>query len=257
MSRPWSRRVPIVRTAPVVTVAFSTASKAPQVDQWGRNPLRMIASGSVVVILKDDSRSRGSFNAIGCFGYHSTHSFWRGNVCIVFPVDAEFWSDEYMSLTVEWIESADKLSAEDLVRWNQLARNPLQRWEWLGSWWEAYQTQYTLCVLSVQRNGDIVAFVPWCVENRVGTGRTVQFLGSGKACTDHMSLLVRPEDMQEVCAAVAAFQMLRTCPRRSRCTYGLRCFDGTRLRFASDLVLVFFAIFSRFLKQHEASSDAT
>ena len=108
-----------------------------------------------------------------------------------------------MTLSVELITSVDQLSREDIATWNDLARNPLQRWEWLGSWWHAYQDENTLNILSVKRQGEIIAFAPWCVERRVSTGRTIQFLGSGKACTDHLSLLVRRDATEEVCHAVA------------------------------------------------------
>ncbi|QDV42749.1 hypothetical protein Enr13x_25990 [Stieleria neptunia] len=105
--------------------------------------------------------------------------------------------------SVELITSVEQFSPDELDRWNELARNPLQRWEWLGSWWRAYQGDYRLCVLKVKRGDEIIAFVPWCLESRVGTGKTIQFLGSGKACTDHLSLLVADDDIDDVCAAVA------------------------------------------------------
>nr|WP_161501190.1 GNAT family N-acetyltransferase [Rhodopirellula sp. SM50] len=105
--------------------------------------------------------------------------------------------------SVELITNVEQLSADDLNRWNELARNPLQRWEWLGSWWRAYQGDYRLCVLKIKRQDEIIAFAPWCLESRVGTGKTIQFLGSGKACTDHLSLLVADGDIDDVCSAVA------------------------------------------------------
>lgn len=108
-----------------------------------------------------------------------------------------------MSLSVNLITNAELLSPDDLDTWNRLAKNPLQRWEWLGSWWQAYQGEYALNILKVCREGKVIAFAPWCIENRVGTGRTIQFLGSGKACTDHLSLLLHPRDTDEVCDAIS------------------------------------------------------
>ncbi|WP_182871010.1 GNAT family N-acetyltransferase [Rhodopirellula sp. JC639] len=110
-----------------------------------------------------------------------------------------------MTPSIELISSVDQLSQGDLDRWNELAKNPLQRWEWLGSWWRAYQGDYRLCIVKVRRQDETIAFVPWCLEIRVGTGKTIQFLGSGKACTDHLSLLVSADDCDEVCAAVAGW----------------------------------------------------
>ncbi|TWU02488.1 GNAT family N-acetyltransferase [Stieleria varia] len=108
-----------------------------------------------------------------------------------------------MSLTTELISDSSQLDKATIDCWNSLAANPLQRWEWLGSWWHAYQGQHTLYVLLVKRGDEIVGIAPWCMENRISTGRTVVFLGSGKACTDHLSLLCRPGDIEPVCNALA------------------------------------------------------
>jgi CelD/BcsL family acetyltransferase involved in cellulose biosynthesis len=108
-----------------------------------------------------------------------------------------------MSVAVELITRAEDLSQADIETWNALAANPFQRWQWLGSWWHAYQGHHLLYVLSVRRDDEIIAFAPWFLENRVTTGRTIQFLGSGKASTDHLSLLVRPEDTAQVGDAIA------------------------------------------------------
>lgn len=107
-----------------------------------------------------------------------------------------------MSLSVELIRCATQLTEQDIAVWNRLARNPLQRWEWLGSWWEAFQSRYEFYVLRVRQDDTVVGFVPWCIENRLTTGRTIQFLASGKACSDHLSLIVRPEQTEAVCIAV-------------------------------------------------------
>ena len=108
-----------------------------------------------------------------------------------------------MGLTVDLISSMDDISQEDIDTWNNLAANPFQRWEWLGSWWDAYQKNHLLHVLSVKRDDETIAFAPWFLEKRIGSGRTIQFLGSGKVCTDHLSLLVRQEHTHEVCEAIA------------------------------------------------------
>lgn len=110
-----------------------------------------------------------------------------------------------MSLSVELISQVDDLSADDLSRWNELASNPFLRWEWLGPWWAAYGNGQQLYVLKVVRDGLPIAFVPWCLEKRVSIGRTIQFLGSGKASSDHLSLILQPTDRAIVCDAVATW----------------------------------------------------
>jgi CelD/BcsL family acetyltransferase involved in cellulose biosynthesis len=121
-----------------------------------------------------------------------------------------------MSLSVHLITSADNLSPSDLQTWNELAPTPLLRWEWLGSWWRAYQGEHQFYVLAVKRDGQIIGFAPWFLENRISTGRTIQFLGSGKACTDHLSLIVRSADTPEVCDAIAAWLLDVTTENRQQ-----------------------------------------
>lgn len=108
-----------------------------------------------------------------------------------------------MNVTTTLVTDPGQLSADDRVSWNSLANNPLQRWEWLGSWYEAYRSSYQLCILRVQRNGKTIGFAPWCLQSRLTTGRTLQFLGSGKACTDHLSLLAGNDVIPEVCHSIA------------------------------------------------------
>ena len=95
------------------------------------------------------------------------------------------------------------LSAPDIAAWNQLASNPFQRWEWLGSWWHAYQPGKQLFVLRVERDSEIIGYAPWFLESRLTTGKTIQFLGSGKACSDHLSLLAHPDNVVATVAAIA------------------------------------------------------
>lgn len=126
-----------------------------------------------------------------------------------------------MGLSVELIPLVSKISQEDVNTWNDLASNPFQRWEWLGSWWRAYQRKHMLHILKVKREGETIAFAPWYLEKRVGTGRTLQFLGSGKACTDHLSLLVREVDTQEVCDTIAQWLVNVSAESQSAVPKGL------------------------------------
>lgn len=108
-----------------------------------------------------------------------------------------------MNLSVELISAVSDLSNSDIATWNRLAATPFQRWEWLGTWWDAYQANHQLHILAIKRDGQTIAFAPWFLEKRVSTGRTIQFLGSGKVCSDHLSLLVDEPDQASVCDAIA------------------------------------------------------
>ena len=113
-----------------------------------------------------------------------------------------------MSLHSYVITDLESLSDSLVARWNQLAANPLQRWEWLGSWFRAYQDDFKLCVIVVADEADqVVGIAPWCIENRLSTGQTLQFLGSGKACTDHLSLLVDSAHQSSVVNQIAEWML--------------------------------------------------
>ncbi len=96
-------------------------------------------------------------------------------------------------LTVELLNSNDQVVAHR-DRWNQLAGNrPLQRWEWLGAWAQHYCVGDSSLLVLVVRDADkIIALAPLCIMDRPYFGRTICFLGGGKACTDHMTFLVEP-----------------------------------------------------------------
>ncbi len=90
--------------------------------------------------------------------------------------------------------------------WNRLAAgNPFLSWEWLGSWWNHFGDQRELFVLAIHDGGHIQGFAPWYIEQRPGRGRVVRFLGSGKASSDHLTLLCEDSQANVVAAAVAEY----------------------------------------------------
>ena len=78
-------------------------------------------------------------------------------------------------------------------RWNELAGSrPQLRWEWLGAWAIHYCFEKQLMVLVVRDGDRIIGFTPWYIEQPQFAGRQIRFLGSGQACTDHLTLLTEP-----------------------------------------------------------------
>ncbi|MEM6472753.1 MAG: GNAT family N-acetyltransferase, partial [Planctomycetota bacterium] len=109
-----------------------------------------------------------------------------------------------MKLRTELVAHPSQLTEECRQRWNELARNPFQSWDWLGSWAEAFSEEYSPAILKVTSNqGRILGFAPFCVENRLAFGRTISFLGSGKACSDHLSILAEEGKTTPVSRAIA------------------------------------------------------
>lgn len=108
-----------------------------------------------------------------------------------------------MTLRTELVRNHGELSDACKARWNELASNPFQRWEWLGSWMEAFETQYSMAALKVLDGDRIRGFAPLCIDQRLTSGRTLMFMGAGKACTDHLSILTEDGHATEVCEAIA------------------------------------------------------
>lgn len=110
-----------------------------------------------------------------------------------------------MSVQVRLIDRIDQIDDRCVRRWNELAEHPLQRWEWMGNWVRSFVPAGGLRVLVFEHDDRVVGFAPWWTERRLTSGRTLQFLGGGKACTDHQSLLVQPEYLHSVCQAAVAW----------------------------------------------------
>ena len=76
--------------------------------------------------------------------------------------------------------------------WNALAGDiPFRRWEWLEAWWKHFQRPsdqlFVLCVRdSTER---LVGLAPWYARTSAMLGTVIQFLGSGKVCSDYLTIL--------------------------------------------------------------------
>lgn len=121
---------------------------------------------------------------------------------------------------VRRVNSIDELAALE-SSWNALAGgNPLRSWNWLATWWTYYgdagtsaNTERQLYVLAVydsatdgagQRGpAPLIGIAPWYLDRSPIKGNVIRWLGSGEVCTDHTSLICRPEDSNRVVAAIA------------------------------------------------------
>src|SRR6476620_3242853 len=120
---------------------------------------------------------------------------------------------------------------EDLTalehEWNAVAGGmPFRSWHWLATWWKHYGSSvqrdsergdaqpsdrqlYVLAVFtdgeagSINKQGRFVGIAPWYLDRTRIKGNVLRWLGSGEVCTDHLSLICRPEDAPAVADAVA------------------------------------------------------
>lgn len=78
--------------------------------------------------------------------------------------------------------------------WNALADDvAFRRHEWLATWWRYYRMPGDeLMVVAVRDAAGVLAgLAPWYVSHGRWSGRIVRFLGSGKACSEHLTVLCR------------------------------------------------------------------
>jgi CelD/BcsL family acetyltransferase involved in cellulose biosynthesis len=88
--------------------------------------------------------------------------------------------------------------------WHRLHGNRLNRsYPWLRAWWDAYQKDYRLEILRAHRNGETIAFFPIARRRNWVLGETICLMGSGKACSDDLGILVLKEDIEEAVIAFA------------------------------------------------------
>jgi hypothetical protein len=130
-------------------------------------------------------------------------------------------------MTAHLISSWNELSSLEM-QWNALTGNmPFRSWDWLATWWKHYGTGatdagtneqpqtaekqlYVLAVYGQDGHGDspagklpLIGIAPWFLDRSVIHGNVLRWLGSGEVCTDHLSLICRPEHRQQVASAVA------------------------------------------------------
>jgi CelD/BcsL family acetyltransferase involved in cellulose biosynthesis len=133
-----------------------------------------------------------------------------------------------MSISVEFVTNWNHLLRLEQP-WNALSGGmPLRSWDWLATWWKHYGSvarrdadhsddrlaERQLCVIAVYRDGvkpfngegrhrDLIGIAPWYLDRTIVKGNVLRWLGSGEVCTDHLSLICRPHDREEVALAVA------------------------------------------------------
>lgn len=101
------------------------------------------------------------------------------------------------------LQQTEPLRAE----WEMLANGvPMLSPDWLLTWWKHYgqipNTHRELFVLAVLSDDHrLLGLAPWFVEGQ-GKSRTIQFLGCGEVCSDHLSILANPEHRAQVIEAI-------------------------------------------------------
>jgi CelD/BcsL family acetyltransferase involved in cellulose biosynthesis len=116
-------------------------------------------------------------------------------------------------LTVERISDTAGLDAlrsewQALLRGNE-ADCLFLTWEWLSCWWRYVSQRRRLCLLTVRRDGELVAIAPFAIRppepRRIVPFRTLEFMRMGDVGSDYMDLIVRPDQEAYALQAVAGY----------------------------------------------------
>jgi len=123
------------------------------------------------------------------------------------------------NMTVQFITTWQELAELELP-WRELDNGvPFRSWDWLAVWWKHYgageqsrrdkpagslSSERQLYVLAVYGgDGRLLGIAPWYLDRTVVKGNILRWLGSGEVCTDHLSLVCRPEHQEQVAAEIA------------------------------------------------------
>ncbi len=81
-------------------------------------------------------------------------------------------------------------------------------WEWLYTWWQHLSEGRGLCLLTVRRDGRLVAIAPFMISPprvaRLVPFASLEFLGTGSVGSDYLDLIVRA-GQEEAMGALAAY----------------------------------------------------
>jgi hypothetical protein len=130
-------------------------------------------------------------------------------------------------MRVEIVRTFEELRGLERA-WNELSGDsPFRSWDWLATWWKHYGSvkrrqrddsprpgvDRQLHVLAVYEDETrsqtarveprLVGVAPWYLDRTIVKGNVLRWLGSGEVCTDHLSLICRPQHRELVAAEVA------------------------------------------------------
>lgn len=110
--------------------------------------------------------------------------------------------------------------------WDQLSRGvPMRESAWLGAWWKVYGQNREAYVVTVRDSeGALAGLLPLYRAKPNHAGRTLSGMGDGTTCTDHVSVLARPEEAETIARAIGAW--LARVSRDPRDGWDLMDLDG-------------------------------
>lgn len=108
--------------------------------------------------------------------------------------------------------------------WNGLAQGvPFREREWLATWWCHFRRPGDKLFMPAiyDFDGQLVGLAPWYVSRDRWPGRVVRFLGSGRVCSEYLTVLAAPAAEQRVLHRLAVWLTTEAAAR-----WDLLDFDG-------------------------------
>ncbi|HEX7446680.1 MAG TPA: GNAT family N-acetyltransferase [Pirellulales bacterium] len=90
--------------------------------------------------------------------------------------------------------------------WNALAGEiAFRRYEWLATWWRNYRQPGDELLVVALRDaaGSLAGLAPWYVARNRWSGRVVRTLGSGKVCSEYLTVLCHADTVATVAQRLA------------------------------------------------------
>ncbi len=154
--------------------------------------------------------------------YGATRGAARHSVCTSSRPRFNHSPSQQLNMTVQLITTFDELRALE-AGWSELSGDsPFRSWDWLATWWKHYgdpgrrqrdrgraspdRQLHVLAVYGENRNGDqrpLIGVAPWFLDRTIVKGNVLRWMGCGEACTDHLSLICKPEDRERVAIEAA------------------------------------------------------
>lgn len=104
---------------------------------------------------------------------------------------------------IERISDVQSLWA-DPTAWDSLSGGvPMRETAWLGHWWDAFGQAHEAYVVTVRDSGGaLCGALPMYRLDSNRDGRTLCAMGDGVTCTDHFTVLARPDDAGTIAAEI-------------------------------------------------------
>ncbi|QDU78062.1 hypothetical protein Pan97_51420 [Bremerella volcania] len=117
------------------------------------------------------------------------------------------YSREVLPLRVEIVSEVDSTSSL-FLEWERLAGQRLfLAPRWLLTWWKHYRQAGSHLQIVTLRDDNcwLIGLAPWYRRHTWWSGDEIQMLGSGKVCSDYLSVLAKPGEKAQVVDALAQY----------------------------------------------------